>query len=221
MTSEIAFLDPAVAEYAAAHSTPPDPVQQQLIDTTQAMASHASMQIGAHQGAFMSILTTALRPRLAIEIGTFTGYSALAIARAMPPGGRLVCCDRSEQWTDIGRAAWEQAGVSDRIEVRIGPALETLRELPADTQVDLAFIDADKTEYVDYFEELVPRLAPTGVILVDNVLWDGQVVNPTDQSASTTALRRFNSHVLADERVEVALLPIGDGLSVISRRIDH
>lgn len=219
MTSEIVFLDPAVAEYAAAHSTPPDPVQQQLIDTTQAMGAHANMQIGALQAAFMSILATALRPRLAIEIGTFTGYSALAIARAMPPDGRLICCDRSEQWTDIGRVAWEQAGVSNRIEVRIGPALETLRDFPDDTRFDLAFIDADKTGYIDYFEELVPRLAPTGLILVDNVLWDGQVVDRTDQSASTTALRRFNSHVRADERVEVALLPIGDGLSVISRRI--
>lgn len=219
MTSDIAFLDSAIAEYAAAHSTPPDAVQQQLIDVTAAMASHATMQIGALQGTFMSILTAALRPRLAIEIGTFTGYSALAVGRAMPPDSRLICCDRSKQWTDIARSAWEQAGVSDRIEVRIGPALETLRAFPADTRFDLAFVDADKTGYIDYFEELVPRLAPNGLILVDNVLWDGLVVDQSDQSEATTALRQFNSHVRDDDRVDVALLPVGDGLSVISRRI--
>jgi caffeoyl-CoA O-methyltransferase len=219
VTSEIAFLDPAVAEYAAAHSTPPDPVQQALIAETAALGAHSRMQIGALQGAFMSVITMAIQPKLAVEVGTFTGYSALAVARAMPVDGRLICCDRSRQWTDIGRSAWEEAGVMDRIEVRIGPALETLRSLPREQSIDLAFIDAEKTEYIDFFEELVGRLAPHGLILADNVLWDGHVVDDRDQSASTSAIRRFNEYVRDDDRVEVALLPVGDGVSVISRRV--
>jgi caffeoyl-CoA O-methyltransferase len=215
VTRNIRFLDPAVAAYATDHSTSPDRVQRQLIRTTAQLGSQANMQIGALQGAFMSVLTTAVRPELAVEIGTFTGYSALAVARALPAEGRLICCDRSEEWTDIGRAAWKEAGVSDRIEVRIGPALDTLRAFPDEMSIDLAFIDADKTEYIDYFEELVPRLSARGLILVDNVLWDGNVIDDTDQSESTVALRRFNEHVRDDPRVEVALLPVGDGVSVI------
>jgi caffeoyl-CoA O-methyltransferase len=217
VTSNIRFLAPAIVAYATDHSTPPDRVQQQLIRATADLGAEANMQIGPLQGAFMSVLTTALQPKLAVEIGTFTGYSALAVARAMPADGRLICCDRSEKWTDIGRAAWTAAGVSDRIEVRIGPALDTLRAFPDDMSIDLAFIDADKTEYIDYFEELVPRLSATGLILVDNVLWDGNVIDDTDQSESTVALRRFNEHVRDDPRVDVALLPVGDGVSVIGR----
>lgn len=217
MTSNIRFLDPAIVAYATDHSTSPDRVQQQLIRATADLGAEANMQIGPLQGAFMCVLTTALQPKLAVEIGTFTGYSALAVARAMPADGRLICCDRSEKWTDIGRAAWTEAGVSDRIEMRIGPALDTLRAFPDDMSIDLAFIDADKTEYIDYFEELVPRLSATGLILVDNVLWDGNVIDDTDQSESTVALRRFNEHVRDDPRVDVALLPVGDGVSVIGR----
>lgn len=218
MTIDIKFLDPGVAEYIDAHSTPPDAVQRELIRRTVDLGVGANMQIGALQGTFMSIIAAALQPMLAVEIGTFTGYSALAVARAMPAEGRLICCDRSREWTDVGRTAWVEAGVSDRIEVRLGPALETLRALPAVPPIDLAFIDADKTEYVDYYEELMTRLAPTGLILVDNVLWDGHVADQSDQSVSTRALRRFNEHVRDDPRVEVALLPVGDGLSVIGRR---
>ena len=175
------------------------------------------MQISPLQGAFMSILTSVLRPAFAVEVGTFTGYSALAVARALPPGGRLLCCDISEEWTAIGRQSWEKAGVADRIELRIGPAIDTLKSLPAIRTVDLVFIDADKVGYRDYYEELLPRLSPTGVILVDNTLWSGTVLDETATEKDTVALRDFNDHVYADPRSEVALLPLGDGVTMIRR----
>ena len=171
MTDDIRIIVPRVEDYALAHSTPPDSVLRELRVATADLGSHAGMQISPLQGAFMSVLTSALQPKLAVEIGTFTGYSALAVARAMPAGGRLICCDVSEEWTDIARQAWAEAGLADRIELRIGPAIDTLRSFPRDMSIDLAFIDADKPGYIGYYEELVPRLAPHGLILVDNVLW--------------------------------------------------
>ena len=215
MTSHIAFLDPGVADYLAAHTTPPSPLEQRLIDETQQLPQ-AGMQIGPPQARFMAMLTGLLQPRLVVEIGVFTGYSALVVAQALPPAARLIACDVSEQWTAVGRRYWAEAGVADRIDLRIGPAADTLAGLPAGTEVDLAFIDADKTGYIGYFEQLVPLLSPRGAILVDNVLWDGQVVDHRDQRADTEALRRFNAHVLGDPRVQVALLPVGDGLSMIT-----
>lgn len=210
--------DRAIVEYALAHSTGPDEIQQALIDATSAATgSAAGMQISPLQGAFMSILTSVLRPAFAVEVGTFTGYSALAVARALPPGGRLLCCDISEEWTAIGRQSWEKAGVADRIELRIGPAIDTLKSLPPIRTVDLAFIDADKVGYRDYYEELLPRLSPTGVILVDNTLWSGTVLDETATEKDTVALRDFNDHVCADPRSEVALLPLGDGVTMIRR----
>ncbi len=211
------FIDQAVVAYAERFSTGPDEVQRDLIETTQALGDPAVMQIGAVQGAFMTVLARILQPRLAVEVGTFTGYSALAVARELGPDARLVCCDLSEEWTAIARRFWERAGVADRIDLRIGPALDTLRALPFDPPVDLAFIDAAKAEYVDYYEELVPRLAERGVILADNVLWDGHVADPARDDAPTRALRDFSAHVAADPRVMVALLPVGDGLSMITR----
>jgi len=210
--------DPAIAAYTASHSTAPDEVQEALIAATAERVGELSiMQISPLQGTFMSVLAAAVRPALAIEIGTFTGYSSLAVARALPPGGRLLCCDISEEWTDIAREHWEQAGVADRVELRIGPAIDTLRSLPTDTPVDLAFVYADKTGYLDYYEELLPRLSPHGVLLVDNTLWSGAVLDPEATDDSTVALRAFNDHVAADPRSEVALLPIGDGVSFIRR----
>ncbi len=220
MSFRTAFLDEALAAYVEAHSTGPDDVQRELIAATAALGDWSVMQIGTAQGAFMTMLTTLLQPRFAVEIGTFTGYSALAVAKALPPGGRLLCCDISEEWTAIAREHWERAGVADRIDLRIAPALDTLRALPTEPRVDMAFIDADKEAYIDYYTELVPRLSERGVILVDNALWDGHVANPDHTDPTTEALRAFNAHVIADERVLVALLPIGDGLSVIAPRPD-
>lgn len=212
------FMDQAVVAYAERLSAAPDEIQRDLIETTRALGDDlAVMQIGPVQGAFMTVLTRVLRPRLAVEVGTFTGYSALAVARELPPGARLVCCDLSEEWTAVARRFWARAGVADRIDLRIGPALDTLRALPFDPPVDLAFIDAAKAEYVDYYEELVPRLSERGVILVDNVLWDGLVADPARDDAATEALRAFSAHAAADPRTTVALLPVGDGLSMITR----
>mgnify|MGYP001814349589 FL=1 len=214
------IIDDAIAAYTAAHSTRPDEVQQALIEATNDRVGDWSvMQISPLQGTFMSVLTAAIRPTFAVEVGTFTGYSSLAVARELPPGGKLLCCDISEEWTDIAREHWARADVDDRVELRIGPAIETLRSLPPEPPVDLAFIDADKTSYLDYYEELLPRLSPHGVLLVDNTLWSGAVLDPEAVDDDTVALRAFNDHVAADPRSEVALLPVGDGVSFI-RRVD-
>ncbi|MGI9597699.1 MAG: O-methyltransferase [Acidimicrobiales bacterium] len=215
MTSQIAFLDDSVGRYLADHTTPPTPVEQRLIDETQRL-THAAMQIGHPQAQFMTMLARLLQPKLAIEIGTFTGYSALVVAKALAPDGRLIACDVSDEWTSIGKPYWAEAGVADRIDLRIGPASETLASLDAGTTVDMAFIDADKPGYIGYFEQLVPLLGRRGVILVDNVLWNGHIVDRGDQQADTVALRRFNEHVLDDPRVDVAMLPVGDGVSMIT-----
>jgi caffeoyl-CoA O-methyltransferase len=166
----------------------------------------------------MTLLTRLLGVRFAVEVGTFTGYSALAVARGLAPGGRLLCCDVREEWVAIGREHWQRAGVGDRIEVRIAPAIETLRALPAEPRVDLAFIDADKGNYVDYYEEIMARLSPRGVVLVDNVLWSGRIVDPAATDDDTVALRAFNDHVVADPRVDQVMLPVADGLTMIVRR---
>lgn len=215
VTSNIAFLDESVLRYLTAHTSPPDELEQRLIDRTGELA-YSNMQIGHPQAAFMAMLTRILQPKLVVEIGTFTGYSALVVAKELADDATLIACDVSDEWTSIGRGFWEEAGVADRIDLRIGPAAETIAAFDQDTVVDMAFIDADKTGYVDYFEMLVPMLSRRGVIMVDNVLWDGQVTDPEDTSEDTVALRRFSQHVLNDPRVDVALLPIGDGLSFIT-----
>ena len=215
MTGRPEINNPDIAEYARDHSTPPDSLQLELTEATVARTDASAMQISPAQGTLMTLLTQALQPQLAVEVGTFTGYSALAVARALPPGGRLICCDISEEWTAVASEFWDRAGVADRIDLRIGPALDTLQTLPPEPAVDLAFIDADKTGYVDYYEELVPRLAPNGLILVDNVLWSGRVLAPGEPGSDTEALRQFNQHVLNDSRTTVVLLPISDGVSVI------
>jgi caffeoyl-CoA O-methyltransferase len=211
-------VEERAAIYAAAHSLQPSEVQRELIAETAALGRVAGMQIGPLQGAFMTVLATALRPRLAVEVGTFTGYSALCVASALEPGAQLICCDVSEEWTSIARRCWERAGVADRIDLRIGPALDTLRALPSEPEIDLAFIDADKTSYRDYYEEIFQRLSPGGVILVDNVLWGGAAADPTIGDDTTEALRAFNDHVAADSRASAVMLPIGDGLTMISHR---
>jgi caffeoyl-CoA O-methyltransferase len=211
-------LSPDIHGYLVEHGTPPDEIQQALIEETLELGSISSMQIAPEQGAFMTLLARAIGARRAVEVGTFTGYSALCIARGLPDDGRLLTCDRNEEWTSIGRRYWEKAGVSHKIELRIGPALETLRSLPEDAGLDLAFIDADKQEYIAYFEELLKRLRPSGVILVDNVLWDGHVVDPEVKDEQTLAIRDFNDHVARDPRVECVMLPVADGLTLLRKR---
>ena len=212
------LLSPELADYIVAHGTPPDAVQETLIEETAKLGAVAGMQIAPEQGAFLTVLTRLIGARNAIEIGTFTGYSALCIARGLPADGRLVCCDVSEEWTAIGRRAWETAGVAARIDLRIAPALETIAALPADALFDLAFIDADKPNYANYYEALLPHIRPNGAILVDNVLWDGNVINADASDDNTSAIRAFNDRVAADDRVDVVMLPIADGLTVARKR---
>src|SRR4051794_29192474 len=202
-----------VHDYLVAHGTPPDDVQQSLIDATSALGGISMMQIAPEQGAFMTLLARLVDARFVVEVGTFTGYSSICIARGLADGGRLLCCDVSEEWTSVGKAAWEQAGVSDRIELRIAPAIETVRAPPAERTIDLAFIDADKPMYGAYADEILERMRPGGVLLVDNVLWGGAIVDATENDENTVALRAFNDWLVADDRVETVMLPLGDGLT--------
>jgi caffeoyl-CoA O-methyltransferase len=206
-------------DYAVAHgSWGVDDVLADLRTETLALGGASGMQIGPDQGQLLTLLARLVDARRAVEVGTFTGYSSLCIARGMPEDGTLLCCDVSEQWTDIARRAWERAGVAERIDLRIAPALTTLRALPADAQIDLAFIDADKESYVDYWRELVPRVRPGGLVLADNVLWAGAIIDPEDEEPNTVALRAFNDVVAADERVDVVVLPAFDGLTIARKR---
>ena len=211
-------LSPEIHAYMVGHSTPIDEIQAALVEETLVLGGISIMQISPEQGAFMTMFTQLIGACDAVEIGTFTGYSSLAIARGLAADGHLLCCDISEEWTAMARSYWERAGVSDKITLEIGPAAETLAALPPGEQFDLAFIDADKPGYIDYYEQIVPRLRPNGVILVDNVLFGGGVIDPTITDPSTQGIRDFNDHVIADERVDCVMLAIGDGLTFIRRR---
>jgi caffeoyl-CoA O-methyltransferase len=212
------FLSPAAHGYLIQHGTQPDEIQRALIEETARLGGISLMQIAPEQGAFMTLLTRAVRARNAVEVGTFTGYSALCVARGLPDDGTLLCCDVSDEWTSIGRPYWEKAGVARKIQLRIGPAADTLRALPKEEMFDLGFIDADKESYPIYFEEIVTRLRPNGLILVDNVLWMGNVVKHEATDANTNAIRAFNKLVAEDERVDTVMLPIGDGLTLLRKR---
>lgn len=214
MSPRSPLISAELFDYVAAHAPEPDEVLRDLAADTAAMGAVSGMQIAPDQGAFMGLLARLVGVRFAVEVGTFTGYSSICLARALSPGGRLLCCDVSEDYTAVARKYWERAGVADRIDLRIAPAAETLAALPQGGPIDFAFIDADKTGYLNYWELIVPRLRPGGVLLVDNVLWSGKVVDPAADDADTVALRAFNDRVSADERVEAVLLPVADGLTL-------
>jgi len=208
-------LDGKLYDYMLAHGHNGDPLLAELAEETrQKLGRRAGMQIAPEQGTFMTLLARAIGARRAVEVGTFAGYSAICVARALPPGGSLLCCDVSEQFTAIARRYWEKAGVTDRITLRLGPALDTLRALPAGETLDFAFIDADKANYANYYEEILRRMRPGGLILVDNVLWAGSVLDDADQSEDTRGIRAFNDFVAADKRVEMVMLPVSDGLTI-------
>jgi caffeoyl-CoA O-methyltransferase len=209
---------PELNEYLVAHGTPPDQLQRELIAETAELGGVATMQIAPEQGAFLTLLTGLIGVRSAVEVGTFTGYSSLAIARGLPDGGRLLCCDVSDEWTSVAHRYWQRAGVADRIELRIAPAIETLRALPDDASIDLVFMDADKGGYIAYWEELVPRVRQNGLLVVDNVLYHGEVLDPANARDSGRAIHEFNEHVIADDRVELVMLPVGDGLTLARKR---
>ncbi len=207
-------LDPSLYEYLLAHRTPDDDVVRELREETARLGGHADMQISPDQATFLRILVSAIGARRAIEVGTFTGFSALAIARGLPPGGHLLCLDVSDEWTKVARRYWAKAGVADRIELRLGPAAETLRALPESPPYDFAFIDADKKGYPVYWDEILRRLRPGGLVAVDNVLWDGDVVRRSKRGEDVEAIRRFNDMARADARVESVMLPVADGLTL-------
>ncbi len=210
-------LDPELHDYLVAHGSPPDELLTELSSTTeQRFPEAAGMQIAPEQGAFLRLLTRLLKVRVAVEVGTFTGYSSICIARGLPDDGRLVCLDVSEEFTSVARTFWERAELDDRIELRLGDAVASLAAMPAEPHIDLAFVDAHKPQYVEYYEELLPRLTPGGVIVVDNVLWSGKVIDPSDEHEYTRAIRGFNDHVAADDRVDAVMVPIADGLTLIT-----
>ena len=212
------LLSAELAGYLVEHGSPPDEIQLALIEETRELGPVSGMQIAAEQGAFLTLITRLIGTRSAVEVGTFTGYSSLCIARGLATGGRLLCCDVSEEWTAMARRVWDRAGVADRIELRIAPAADTLRALPREETIDLAFIDADKPSYAVYYEELLARMRPNGLLLVDNVLWGGRVVQGDAGDDNTKAIKAFNDMVASDDRVDAVMLPIADGLTLCRKK---
>jgi caffeoyl-CoA O-methyltransferase len=211
---------PPLESYLRAHCTAPDGVLTDLAAETLAATGHdAGMQISADEGVLLGMLARLAGTRYAVEVGVFTGYSALCVARALLPGGRLLACDVSAEWTSIARRYWERAGVADRIDLRLAPAAQTLRALPVEPVVDFAFVDADKVGYPVYYEELVSRLRPGGLLVLDNVLRGGRVIDPAAQDVADQAIREVNDTIATDPRVESVMLPVRDGIT-LARRID-
>lgn len=213
MGEQIEAIPAGLHDYMVGHSTQLDDIARRLRSETEQLGDAAGMLTSPSQSVLMTILTRLTGAREAVEIGTFTGFSALAIARGLADGGRLICLDASQEWTSIGRKYWAEAGVEDRIDLRIGDGHALVREI--DHQIDLVFLDADKDGYVDYFEHLVPLLRPGGLMLADNTLADGRVIGEHQREP---AVKAFNDHVAADDRVDVVIVPIGDGLTVIRKR---
>ena len=212
-------LSPTLYNYLVAHGGNMDPLLAELADeTARLMGGVALMQISPEQGTLMTILARAIGARRAIELGTFTGYSAICVARALPPDGSFMCCDVSPEWTAVARRYWEKAGLAHKITLRLAPALDTLRALAPNEVFDFAFIDADKSNYGAYYEEVLKRLRPNGLIVIDNVLWNGEVLNRRNQSVDTRAIRELNEFLPSDNRVDVVMLPIADGLTMCRKR---
>jgi O-methyltransferase len=208
-------IAPKLAAYIGAYGTRETAVQRRLRAVTRKLPM-GGMQIGADQAALMQVLVRALGAKRCLEIGTFTGYSALAVALALPPGGRIVCCDLSEEWTSIARRFWKKAKVERKISLRLGPALETLKKLKG--RFDFAFIDADKENYQNYFERCLKLVRKGGLIAIDNTLWYARILDKRDQTVDTRAIRAFNRKLRRDKRVHIALVPIGDGVTLALKR---
>ncbi|MBV9095223.1 MAG: O-methyltransferase [Streptosporangiaceae bacterium] len=205
--------------YLTAHTTPPDAVLRDLAnETAELFGSEAELQIAPEQGTLMTLLTQLARAASAIEIGTFTGYSSICIARGLRPGGKLICCDISDEWTSVARKYWEKAGLADRIELRLAPAMDTLRALPDQEMFDVAFIDADKGGYLGYWRQVVPRMRPGGLVMVDNTFSHGRVIDAGNDNPAVIAIRDFNDHAAADDRVDLVMVPIGDGLTLARKK---
>ena len=223
MTRRTSHLSEELYAYLLDISLRELPVMRRLREETASM-EQANMQIGPEQGQFMALLVELIGARSVLEIGTFTGYSALAMAVALPENGVLVACDVSEEWTAIGRRYWEEAGVAHKIELRLAPALETLDALLAEGNAetfDFAFIDADKEGYDAYYERALELVRLGGLIALDNTLWDGKVADPAATDVDTEAIRAINAKLVLDERVTLSLIPVGDGLTLARKRYVH
>jgi predicted O-methyltransferase YrrM len=219
MTAKSTFLDPAIQGYIVEATVREHSVLRELREETAARNPHARMAIGPEQGRFMSLLAKLIGARRYLEIGVFTGYSSLAMALALPEDGYILACDTSEEWTSVARRYWQAAGVAGKIDLRVAPALETLAKLPPGVEpFDMAFIDADKNNVDNYYERALELLRPGGVILVDNVIWDGAVLDPNPEDEDTRALRAISFKAGSDPRVEASLVPICDGLLIAMKR---
>jgi len=212
----MAIVPPELEAYAEAHTTPPEPLLAALAEETRSTLQSPGMLTGPIEGRFLELLVHATQPRRVLELGTYSGYGTNSMARALPPGGRIDTCELSEEHAAVARRYLEQAGHADRVTIHLGPALESLARL--DAEWDFVFIDADKENYVNYYEAVVPRLAPNGLIAADNTLWSGRVIDDGDDSDTTRAIKAFNDHVVADDRVVAVMLTIRDGVTLIRRR---
>ena len=210
------IVEPRVEEYAEAHSTPNGELFERLAAETREKTTVPQMMVGLLEGAFLAFLIRSLGARRVLELGTFTGYSSISMALALPPGGRVITCDTDKETTAIASRYAEEAGVADRIDFRLGPALETIAGL--DGPFEFVFIDADKENYVNYYEATLPLLADNGLMVVDNTLWSGVVADPDNQDETTIAIRALNDRVLEDPRVENVLLTVRDGMNLVRRR---
>lgn len=213
---DIDIADPRVEQYAVEHTTGEPAFFAALARRTRKETREPGMMVGTLEGRFLATLVALARPQRVLEIGTFTGYSALSMAGSLPPGGRIITCDISEEHAAMARRNFAASPYADRIEIKVGPALESIEAL--DGPFDFVFIDADKGGYLSYYEALLPKLAPEGVIVADNVLWSGRLLDDGDDSGATQAIREFNDHVAADERVDVVMLTVRDGVSLIRHR---
>nr|WP_202486927.1 O-methyltransferase [Streptomyces sp. SID8354] len=211
-------MTPELYDYVLAHQPPLDRVLQDLVDVTRERFPEAAGMLSApEQAPLLAFLVRLTGARQVVEVGTFTGFATLAMARALPADGTVTTCDVSEEWTACAREAWARAGVADRIRLRLAPALESLRAMPAEPHVDLVYLDADKSGYIAYWEELVPRLRPGGLLVADNVLYRGAVTDPA-ATGSALSIREFNDHVLADGRMDAVLLTVADGVTLARKR---
>ncbi|HUE38431.1 MAG TPA: class I SAM-dependent methyltransferase [Candidatus Binatia bacterium] len=218
MSDKFTTLTPALHAYAERFSVRDDAVLARLAAETAALGDIARMQVAADEGALLTLLVRAIGARSAVEIGTFTGYSGISIARGLPGDGRLLCCDISEEWTAIARRYFREAKVDHKIDLKIAPALDTLRAMPTGNVFDFAFVDGEKKEYSDYYEELLKRLRPGGLLAIDNVFWGGKVADPSETSEATQAIRKLNDHIAKDERVDAVMIPVADGLAIVRKR---
>ena len=220
MSTRTLNLNDQIYHYILDNSLRERPIQKALREETSKLTM-ARMQISPEQGQFMQLIAKLMNVKNVIEVGTFTGYSSLAVALALPEDGHLIACDINEEWTDMARRYWQQANVADNIDLQIAPALQTLNKLLGENKAgtfDLVFIDADKTGYDDYYEACLQLLRPAGLMMIDNTLWSGSVADEQNNEPDTVALRKLNSKIHQDQRVEMSLLPVGDGLTLVMKK---